>query len=78
MEEEVFRDSKDLLKLKVYNERILPYLDRPEYKVIVRIPVIYDMKCALLIYYIRNIEVKKTNVYVIISMPAFSWIFVTS
>ena len=78
MEEEVFRDSKDPLKLKVYNERILPYLDRPEYKVIVRIPVIYDMKCALLIYYIRNIEVKKTNVYVIISMPAFSWIFVTS
>ena len=78
MEEEVFRDSKDPLKLKVYNERILPYLDRPEYKVIVRIPVIYDMKCALLIYYIRNIEVKKTNVYVIISMPAFSWIFMTS
>ena len=78
MEEEVFRDSKDPLKLKVYNERILPYLDRPEYKVIVRIPVIYDMKCALLLYYIRHIEVKKTNVYVIISMPAFSWIFVTS
>ena len=63
MEEEVFRDSKDPLKLKVYNERILPYLDRPEYKVIVRIPVIYDMKCALLIYYKRNIEEKKTNVY---------------
>ena len=78
MEEEVFRDSKDSLKLKVYNERILPYLDRPEYKVIVKLPLIYDMKCALQIHYIRHNEVKKTNVYVIISIPVFSWIFVTS
>ena len=78
MEEEVFRDSKDPLKLKVYNERILPYLDRPEYKVIVKLPLTYNMKCNLLIYYLRHIYVKKTNVYVIISMPVFSWIFVTS
>ena len=55
MEEEVFRDSKDPLKLKVYNERILPYLDRPEYKVIVKLPHTYNMKCALLIYYLRHI-----------------------
>merc|ERR1719266_814541 len=32
VEEEVFRDSKDPLKLKIYNDRILPYLNRPEYK----------------------------------------------
>ena len=78
MEEEVFRDSKDPLKRKIYNDRILPYLNRPEYKVIAKLLPTHDIKLSLKLATHNIFKYKNSTFTFLSSMYVISWIFVTS